>query len=69
MDSLEQHLSDRKRARRPWHNPLPQVVKEGYSTRFLQASELAAAYRYKTHAPREGPQCGHLGMRYTIEPR
>jgi hypothetical protein len=24
------------------------VVKEGYSTRFLQASELAAAYRYKT---------------------
>ena len=24
------------------------MVKEGYSTRFLQASELAAAYRYKT---------------------
>src|SRR5438132_8437627 len=23
----------RKRERRPWHNPLPQVVKEGYATR------------------------------------
>jgi crotonobetainyl-CoA:carnitine CoA-transferase CaiB-like acyl-CoA transferase len=30
------------------------VVKEGYSTRFLQASELAAAYRYKTLHSRPG---------------
>ena len=39
---IEQELGDHGTT------PLPQVVKEGYSTRFLQVSELAAAYRYKT---------------------